>query len=263
MCKLLRLNESFSCCATMLRGVIYDAASPCRGFHFFVGSSGATALNNHLRFALEEEERYEVPCLTLYGTVPDDTDGDLLRRLFGLMRGVETQYTGQTAMKALSNALVQENCMIDKLCMAEVDQYVAPGVFAANTSLQTVRLLRPATGRAEISCLEDMASSRVIEWIYAMEWEMAPVHVLQMLGSMPSLQVLAGSLESSPPTIMHEWWTGAVAKLVKTRYIVLRHAGVMLHSERRKLRALYECAGKILPDCVIRDIADLMPHSVV
>ena len=38
--------------------------------------------------------------------------------------------------------------------------------------------------------------------------------------------------------------------------VLERYPGVFRQHTRWVLRALYECAGKVLPDCVINDIAE-------
>jgi hypothetical protein len=244
----------------MLTIVLLDAASP-RSFSDTVFQNNVLDTNELLGAALQAGALFKMPCLAISGIIPPGINGDLLRQLFTEMRAVETHYAGATAMDALSDVLMREPCIIERLELSELGQYLAPDVFTVNTSLRTLRLLRPVSGRAELACLMNATAGRRIEWIYALGWDEGPMYLSRMLGLMPSLRVLAGSYTNSPTAIMNQWWPDAVAKQFKNSTgVIVRHAGVLPLEERRKLHALYECAGRVLPDHVIRDIADLLPH---
>lgn len=216
-------------------------------------SDGAPKINTRL------EEALSSPASTFVAIhdFPLNTDRELLQQVIITSRNVSIHGNDDTVRKALWGALVHKHCAVETLRIFTNCREWPAGVFAANTSLRLVELRGANFDR---SVFDDLAKNKAIRHLriethlWLSEEVRLPIFAMKSLCSITAGRYYLYDLESIKPT-----WPGvtmAFAASGSTRRTLLRHPDVIPFERLQKLRALYECAGKVLPDHVIKDIAD-------
>lgn len=181
--------------------------------------------------------------------VPQNVDVLLLRNTIAAMRKVEITHADRRMQQIMYNALVHKECAIEELMLYGVvfDDNALADVFKRNKS---VRFLRCDTSEmlrmAELSkTIEDIQIDSGVDTT-RIRWG-------RLLRTQSLRRVRRLFLDVRR---IRRWWPNGVHI---NHHTVVRDPSVQMYSHRRKLRALYECAGNILPDHVIDDIVDAIP----
>lgn len=183
--------------------------------------------------------------------LPIGIDEELLQRVFCTTRVLRLQYGGKPEHRALCKALAHEACMIETLSM--VARYVI-GIpefneaFAVNKSLRQVFSWHGTPDVCRV-----LSQNTAIEHLQFAVVTMGKTGLAKTMRQMPSLTSIGTSWMTPPPMEdIRAVWPDCVPG---REGALLRDRSVLFYDERRKLRALYECAGRVLPDHVIHDIA--------
>lgn len=182
---------------------------------------------------------------------PPGIERELLRDVFITTQHVCLDLCGDEVYGALRDALEHPLCMIETLALvSDNTERIPPSVFTANKSLRRVDLYGSAVPDAT-------TGSRTIEEFYLQTKTVLSDDVWQDIYSMPALRcIMTSAPQQFPPPHIHTNWPQCEFDLANI-YIhrARRYPNLMPLRHRQRLRALYECAGKILPDHVIADIA--------
>jgi hypothetical protein len=186
-------------------------------------------------------------------SVPQNVDVMLLRNTLAAMRKVEIVQVDRRMQQILYNALVHMECAIEELVLHGFvfDDKALADVFKRNKSVRFLRCNTPEMLRlAEHSkTIEDIQIDSDVD-ATRIRWG----RLLRMRSLRRVRRLFLDSRR------IHRWWPNGVRI---NHHTVIRDSGAQMYSQRQKLRALYECAGKILPDHVINDIVDSMPAWIL
>ncbi len=186
--------------------------------------------------------------------LPIGIDEELLQRVFCTTRVLRLQYGGEPEHEALCKALAHEACMIETLSM--VTRYVLgiSGFEAAFKVNKSLRQVFSWQGTPEVCRV--ISRNTTIEHLHFAVVSMGKNGLAKTMRQMPSLTSVGTSWMTTPPMEdIRAVWPNCVPG---REGALLRDRSVLFYDERRIRRALYECAGRILPDHVIRDIVDEM-----
>jgi hypothetical protein len=183
---------------------------------------------------------------------PPGIEHGLLRDVFITTQEICLEFCGDEVYGALCDALVHPLCMIETLLLISADgrEQIPPSVYITNTSLRGVGLFGSAVPNA-------MTGSRTIDQFYLQTKTRFPDTVWRDIYLMPALRSIkiAAPQPFPPPGVQAGWPQCVVDKVGDYTDRVRLGNGVLSLRHRQRMRALYECAGRVLPDHVISEIA--------
>jgi hypothetical protein len=245
-----------------------EAPSVCRKIGWLTVFENATSKNSHDWTTTDAHEAPAIEALLrapvvrrlwFYGAMPEAVDPALLQSVFARSHCVELSDSFScSVLVALCRALEQDDC---KITILSPINPTFPGetemVASAMATNKSVKRVVWSGGRPDrfFDCCDKNTSIEEVYiysegkcrgWIVDKIFAMPSVsHIIPYMNDPPSLETIKNAWPQS--IITHE--SGAPRHIFKT-------PGTISYGLRQKLRALYECAGRVLPDHVIRDIAD-------
>lgn len=198
--------------------------------------------------------------LHFWGEMPPTVDTALLQSTFARMHYVEIFHYVTRPFYELCRALAQPDCEIEILGAMNLGY---PDDVRALTSAMTVnkslKRIIWSGGQPDhfFDCCKD---NTTIEEVYIHSEGKNRGWIVDKIFVMPSVCHIIPYMRDPPSaeTIKAAWPQSVKRREDRFPVHIFKTPDVIPYAMRRKLRALYECAGKVLPDHVIRDIEEEM-----
>lgn len=204
------------------------------------------------------------------GRLPDTVDWALLQSVMAGAYGVHLSELDDEVLRAnLYRALVSEECVIESLVephsmSLQTSEDLAPAI----KTNRTLRKIFTHTMNRIKPFHRCCWASTTIEEVTTSEQDSIAAWVIRGFLTIPSLRTVVANDSALPPIrAFGDAWPHARDRWRRASYfgvelLVMKTPDHIPLDVRQMLRALYECAGKVLPDHVIRDIADEMEKEL-
>lgn len=191
-------------------------------------------------------------------TIPCTVDRTLLRDAFILATSVRLRTQSKHAIDALCGALASDYCLTRSiwafLVTDRARQKQLARALTINTSLRLIYISDNSYGPFVEVCSENTS----IETVVVFSNVRVDVARLMRLPSLIRIMFRATVIPEYVLVQLVAEWPHMVVRARPSGHVVLKTPVVMGTTMRQYLRALYECAARVLPDHVIKDIADEM-----
>lgn len=184
----------------------------------------------------------------------EKADDELLRDVLITSQRVIFNSIHQDCVRILCDALAHPDCMIVELDIRGESLYgervqldMLLTAFRSNRSLRRVEFKTGGIGLAVVA-------STTVEELVASQYVLIPPEQWEALFKMPSLRSCADHAEQAfPDSERVKLWPHGVRARNRT---YKRSPNEVFHVDLQLRRAAYECAARILPECVVNDLDD-------